>query len=323
MQVFDKKISSDISLSQILDCLLYDNEDTSVICSFLKTHQRNLRSIIADSLLSERIYQIDFIESCSADDTKFLIENMYVVNNMTQINLYWQIMKYGSPTLKQLIMSIMHCSSANICVNSKLYGKNRHPYSSKLSDESRMFDYAAYSINDLSEALNKSDVNKITKYLTHSLFLSRAYQIDVFEKCNDAVKYVLIMIIKNIYNCSGWISDCTVYKFIKQILTYGETAEKQLVFNSIKCMTTPYIKKLRNDHKKSFDIIDAADSFFEAKISADLNNVKFTSDDIVYMLANNKQNMLQQFLEIDEAAVVKLLPIKDLILSTMTYANAL
>ena len=93
---YDFDISSEVSLSRILDAFIIDDEKPELIVEFLQQHEDNIEDILQYSLYCNRLFQLDFFLKCSSSDQEYIIRLLKQIDMRDASMLVWQILRSNS-----------------------------------------------------------------------------------------------------------------------------------------------------------------------------------------------------------------------------------
>lgn len=301
---FDETISSDVSLSKILDAFILDDEDVSTIIEFLKQHESDFKNIIANSLHWMRLFQVDFILRCRESEIQYLIDKLKSIPGKIAAYCCWQILSSNSRCadyLKYKFRKEISWILENF--------NTSHPYKKHISrfteaHDSNLFElctkHSDMSISDYLNILDYTNLSNFLKNLDASLFKYRILQLDVFQELSDINKLIYLKSIKENYSDTG-------LAYI-QILTSNEPLEVK------SSALDEYYSRVEFDSRRNiYDEFAECKSFGEMmlKISIDgnINQQKL----MIRLIDCHKIELLKQWKDFDEVEFNNILNIGDLI----------
>ena len=238
---FDEKISNTVSLSQILDCFLVEDEKPSTIFSFLGLYEKKIVDILKYSCATPRMFALDFLKKCSRQE---LIE----LSKIIELKLAYSSAGRPLDEVDCLVWQIFCCKDVPESTKSifrtsleKLRGlRPEHPYGGFGGKKFETIDAEMLSIEngpfELSYAINKLTVDELKTFTSsvvtmknRSLFIHRVLQTDVWQLIDPMRQF---LILNNLPWNKWWIST---HKSLKQILSHDFHSDmKRLVCDKIK-----------------------------------------------------------------------------------------
>jgi len=306
MDVYDDKISSTVSLSKILDCYVIDREPAKVVCQFLKKYDEHFKDILDNSLVSERIYQLDYLRTCSSNESYYLLNHLEDIDPLVASICIWQLLRCPDKELKAEAQK--HVENCIIAHRSYI----QHPYSRFRAKSMHAFDQCILDGCSIENFLNSMPMTELMTYLKNancSLFASRLYQYDVFENCDVLHKYIMIQNVRN-------LQARTICNFTMQVLMSSENPEIKYALiceacKSVDLLDTQYFDKTMNS--ELCKMISSCQSYPELAIHLQLYGDDMSHDVVLHMLMHNQLDLLYEFLEMDEETLQKIFPIRDLL----------
>jgi len=219
-----------IALSDKLDSMLENDSAPTKILDFLTTQkQAQPLEIIYGSLLSDRMFNIDFLMKLNYGYINFLMNLVPKLDSFTRTHLIWQILQcrgdqwtsksglfYGDlNNLRNRARSLL--TERDMCC---------HPYTGSMTNWLQPFDNAFFESRSIYEAaagINDRCFAEFNNYVKDSLWLSRIYQVDFFA-CASMVKQM------HMHQHLGDIPVLTMLKFVAQILHSSLAANVKLAF---------------------------------------------------------------------------------------------
>ena len=181
---YDFDISSEVSLSRILDAFIIDDEKPELIVEFLQQHEDNIEDILQYSLYCNRLFQLDFFLKCSSSDQEYIIRLLKQIDMHNASMRVWQILRsnYGNA---QTAKWKLRNDFKQILEHSV-----RHPYSNGHENYIAPLDMLCFkaaqdnSISCIPSMTDNSKLRNTFKYMSYSLFQKRLVQYDFFGRAD-------------------------------------------------------------------------------------------------------------------------------------------
>ena len=179
---YDSTISTDVSLSRVLDEMIADGSDFDLIVQFLKSHESNIKDIYANSALVYDLYDIGrhpyrvdpflvkHIDDLRATDFLFAVSSLAAFSTANENKDLFRELKdrfHGNLVVAQLIRTGW----------GGIYGE-----------------YEVYTCKtSIVEWLNKMEgPNDASRFIAHSLLSLSAFQAFTFMNLNPSIQYILL-----------------------------------------------------------------------------------------------------------------------------------
>lgn len=206
--VFDENLSTEVSLSRILDHFIVSGENPDIILSFLELHEEKIEDIIKCSDCSPRFLSIDFVRNLSVHQNEKMAKLLDGVKNGEVDSLLWQV--FLSKSIDQKTKDIYR----------KITKLESNPYHGRTGSETLAYDRIFLESVDSADyvvaldGITNSGILDFMRYLYSSIVIPRIFQEDVFSKIDPIRQFVLL----NSFQGKRVI-PISVFKGFKQLLS--------------------------------------------------------------------------------------------------------
>lgn len=225
---FDGEISTEVSLSRILDEMLIDGTSKEIVLKFLSQHETDISDIFRDSAFAYDLYDITLRDE---DLDPLLLKHM---EHLRPIDCFFAMKQYAAShgnksihAFPELEAAIQNVRQESIFMAEDKWGK-KIPWE-VLNGEVAIWDYvnAMNDVRDVSSFLRSS-------YLSRSIFVAKNF----LRLCPTAQFYVLSQTPKE---CNGtWgtreavkarVSAYLVLSLVRQVLSTGDVETFNWIVN--------------------------------------------------------------------------------------------
>lgn len=295
--IYDSTISSEISLSRILDAMIITDEKPSVIISFLKLYEDDFNDIILNSSYSSRIFQLDFYLRMSFDEQGWFIEKLANSSQRWLIGrCIWQILRYG--ILTNTSNTLQHKKELHSIIKNINY---QHPYSCGkekfiVEFDNLCFEFAKNNqISLIPTLIDNEKISRFFKYITNSLFVIRIFQEDFFCNLSVVAKWHFI----NTALKYTFIDEKVIRDFLAQIIESNENIDVKLAVIKMMRENGDYKYILGYNNSKIRDIIDECVSFSDFILQLSLFNFDQIQTIVLHLILN-KPDWIKEWAEFDK-----------------------
>ena len=188
--VVDPKLSDTVSLSLVLDELLYSNESPDVVMSFLKDCGSSLGEVLSQSICSSKITNLDFFLKISTPSGRSLFRKIikeFLVGHAESWMFVVQLSRMG----KESVRIELGLDPQKICHEASLHGPV--PRIVDGNDLDSLFLEKDSNVFYVAEKVNSSDDLSLTGLMNTCLpflFHGRICQEDFFSSLSDGKKWI-------------------------------------------------------------------------------------------------------------------------------------
>jgi len=311
--IFDSKISTEVSLSKILDTFILENEESKIIIAFLKQHDDNFKDILRYSLHYNRLFQLDLFLTCTSDDQDYIIKKLKDTSINDAAILTWQILKSNSYKAQHIKYKFRQE------LDWILKNGPKHPYSFGHEKHISPLDTLCFklaesnNINALPNIVDNSKLIPYFKHISYSLFKNRLMQYDFVSTLDDISKY---MFIKITFDDIGIDID-TMKCLSMQIFDSNEDFEvKRLCFDKLYSNIVP--NHIIDDN--ILEIVYNCASFAELMLKLTIFNKEVAQHIVLYLLMF-KIEWLKEWIEYDRKELDSYLNISDFVDKLLNYTT--
>jgi len=274
---FDSDISTQVSLSKILDTFILDNESPSVIVEFWKKYDYAFADIISYSLYCNRLFQLDFFIKCNTDEQEYIITKFKDLLIDDVAMLTWQILKSDSDKVHHVKCKLRQELKWILEYGPKHPYEHRHEIFISALDNVCCKLAESDRISELPLLIQRSKLIPYFKYISYSLFQKRLMQYDFFSNLDDAAKYVFL---EEIFKqCKRY----DIVRFVLQILNSDESVDVKLhCLYHMEQTTSFYTTDILNS--KTLDIVSQCKSFSELMLKMTIFNADVSQFIVLYLL---------------------------------------
>ena len=315
--VVDPKLSDNVSLSLVLDELLYSNESPDVVMTFLKGCGSSLGEVLSQSLCSSKITNLDFFRKITSPSGRSLFRKI-IEEFLVGYAESWMFVVQLSKTGKDAVRMELGVDPKKICQKASLRGPIPRIVDWNdldlifLEDGSNVF-YAAEKVNSASDM----DLNHFLATCSPFLFQGRICQEDFFSSLSDGKKWIFF---KNFFPESYFPYPSVVgilSKFSLQLLSGSDKDIRKTMLERFLLNGT-----LGRDVLGLFPWFGSEDvkriaetgSFPELYMEYAISGIEsFVRPILIYLIITNRIGMALEFAENEPELLEKYLPIGDLI----------
>lgn len=301
---FDETLSNDVSLSQILDAFIIEEERPSIIVSFLETHDADFKSIIVHSLRWTRLFQLDFVLQCSEREVSYLLKKLKYVPGSVAAYCCWQICKSESGTSHRL--KWMFKKEMNWILSSF---KTRHPYShisAKAIAQTDLKLFRACAENRFADAVSELSDEEFKYFMSASncsIFKFRLNSVDVFIRL-DPIKQWLFLKEGNFFENSA--SENVLWQILATDSIDDEV--KIAIFDKLE-----HSKICNKISESLLSYVEESKSWSELMLKVTLDGHFNMLELAKTMLRNRKWKLLSQWAEQDAASLDAIFKVSKLV----------
>lgn len=319
MSMYDDSISENISLSRILDAMILSEEKSDVIVKFLKMYDKDFKHIAERSLYISRLFCSEYLRKCSFLDAQYILSHLDDINDCYAAYCAWQCLMLANRTKDSSNASkydYLEGYSAKFI--EKLNTKNQknkfkiaHPHSRFSSNFIKNIDAKfivdGFCPEDVLSSLSCDVIKEIIVNSHHSLLATRLFQADCFSACSNLRKFVIV---KNL----SYVPSFMLVDFIKQLLVSDEEPEiKYEVLENYDINLGIYSYVISSNNNELFKLVQKAKDYASIAVPLALNGEDAIADAVLWMLCFKKYNVLAEMAELDEDAMQRNFPVKDLV----------
>ena len=325
MAVYDDNLSSDVSLSRILDELIVSDEKPATIVSFLRKYESTFKDIVSRSLYIDRLYFSGYLKELDASEVSFFLSHLDDIDEEAAFKCVWQCMRSSIGNANK------HALASFIKRHTREDGTTslRHPYSgygnSLLEAFDRRLEENGFCPGELLGAMDYSNLEAFIAKLPTSLFAPRILQYDIYESCPLLVKYALL-------NMSHSFPPREQCNFFKQLLVSSASPEEKLMAYSsaAECYREALGKKDAGakfafpallENTSLLKDLKAAKTYPPIALKFLMNGEDVIADSIYYLLMSGKIHIVAEMAESDPVTLEANFPIKDFLDYVKTNTN--
>ena len=304
---YDFDISSEVSLSRILDAFIIDDEKPELIVEFLQQHEDNIEDILQYSLYCNRLFQLDFFLKCSSSDQEYIIRLLKQIDMRDASMLVWQILRSNSGNAQTAKWKLRN-DFKQILEHSV-----RHPYSNGHENYIAPLDMLCFkaaqdnSISCIPSMTDNSKLRNTFKYMSYSLFQKRLVQYDFFAELDALSKYVFI---------NTAFSGCNfkdVMRFVLQLLDSDEELDiKKFCLSKFASLSESLADYINAIDEHAYSVLRQCKSFAEFMLKSMMFDANVSMFAVLYLLMYRKK-WIEEWATTDEDGLNAILNVSALV----------
>lgn len=318
MSMYDDSISENISLSRILDAMILSEEKSDVIVKFLKMYDKDFKHIAERSLYISRLFCSEYLRKCSFLDAQYILSHLDDIDDCYAAYCAWQCLMLANRTKDSSNASkydYLEGYSAKFIENLNIKNKKNmfnivHPHSRFSSNFIKNIDAKlivdGFCPEDVLSSLSCDVIKEIMVNSHHSLLATRLFQADCFSACSNLRKFVIV---KNL----SYVPSFMLIDFIKQLLVSDEEPEIKYEVLENYDINLGIYSYVINRNNELFKLVQKAKDYASIAVPLALDGEDTIADAVLWMLCFKKYNVLAEMAELDEDAMQRNFPVKDLV----------
>lgn len=216
------------ALADNLDSMLETWTSPKLIMDFLTQHAADAVEVIHASLLSDRMFNLDFILKTNPGYASFLLKFLPKLDPYTRTHCIWQTLQCTKAQWAAARFFEPESSRLRELARQMLTPRDMscHPYTGSATSWLEPFDdcfFSARSVDEASSSIPDKCFAEFGRYVQHSLWLGRIYQSDFFA-ISSLAKQV------HMHSNLDKIPVLLMLKFVAQILHSGLDPNVKLAF---------------------------------------------------------------------------------------------
>lgn len=216
------------ALADKLDSMLETWTSPKLIMDFLSQHSSDAAEIVHASLLSDRMFNLDFILKTNPGYASFLLKILPELDPYTRTHCIWQTLQCTKARWSRAGFFEPESSKLRELARRFLTPRDMdcHPYTGSATSWLEPFDdcfFDSKSIDEASECIPDKCFAEFGRYVQHSLWLNRIYQADFFAISSLAKQVHMHANLES-------IPVLVMLKFVAQILHSGLDKSVKLAF---------------------------------------------------------------------------------------------